>query len=178
MAFASWTYSGMQACLSTFLVVYLTQRIGFSVPVAGAALATAMTAGIIGRISWGVVADKWVKPRALLGVLGVTMSVGAALTATFTGTWPLAAIFVVSFVFGATAIGWNGVYLSEVARIAPAGKAGAATGASLAMTYAGVVVLPMLFWAVHAVSASYAAAFIAVGSLTLWRGVLFLKPTA
>jgi MFS family permease len=178
MAFASCTYSGMQACLSTFLVVYLNQRIGFSVPVAGAALATAMTAGIIGRISWGVVADTGVKPRALLGILGVTMSVGAALTAAFTDTWPLAAIFAVSFGYGATAIGWNGVYLSEVARIAPAGKAGAATGASLAMTYAGVVVLPMLFWAVHAVSASYAAAFIAVGSLTLWRGLLFLRPTA
>ena len=178
MAFASCTYSGMQACLSTFLVVYLNQRIGFSVPVAGAALATAMTAGIIGRISWGVVADNWVKPRALLGILGVTMSVGAALTAMFTGTWPLAAVFAVSFAYGATAIGWNGVYLSEVARIAPAGKAGAATGATLAMTYAGVVVLPMLFWAVHAVSASYAVAFIAVGSLTLWRGVLFLRPTA
>jgi len=178
MAFASCTYSGMQACLSTFLVVYLSQRIGFSVPVAGAALATAMTAGIIGRISWGVVADNGVKPRALLGILGVAMSVGAALTATFTDTWPLAAIFAVSFAYGATAIGWNGVYLSEVARIAPAGKAGAATGASLAMTYAGVVVLPMLFWAVHAVSASYAAAFIAVGSLTLWRGALFLRPTA
>jgi MFS family permease len=178
MAFASCTYSGMQACLSTFLVVHLNQRIGFSVPVAGAALATAMAAGIIGRISWGVVADNWVKPRALLGILGMTMSVGAALTATFTDTWPLAAVFAVSFAYGATAIGWNGVYLSEVARIAPGGKAGAATGASLAMTYAGVVVLPMLFWAVHAVSASYAAAFIAVGSLTLWRGVLFLKPTA
>jgi MFS family permease len=178
MAFASCTYSGMQACLSTFLVVHLNQRIGFSVPVAGAALATAMAAGIIGRISWGVVADNWLKPRALLGILGVTMSVGAALTATFTDTWPLAAVFAVSFAYGATAIGWNGVYLSEVARIAPGGKAGAATGASLAMTYAGVVVLPMLFWAVHAVSASYAAAFIAVGSLTLWRGVLFLKPTA
>lgn len=178
MAFASCTYSGMQACLSTFLVVYLTQRIGFSVPVAGAVLATAMTAGIIGRISWGVVADNWVKPRALLGILGVTMSVGAALTATFTGTWPLAAVFAVSFVYGATAIGWNGVYLSEVARIAPAGKAGAATGASLAMTYAGVVVLPMLFWVFVTLSDSYAAAFVAVGSLTLWWGVLFLKSTA
>lgn len=178
MAFASCTYSGMQACLSTFLVVYLTQQIGFSVPVAGAVLATAMVAGIIGRISWGVVADKWVKPRALLGILGVTMSVGAALTASFTGTWPLAAVLAVSAAYGATAIGWNGVFLSEVARIAPAGKAGAATGASLAMTYAGVMVLPTLFWAVHALSASYAVAFVAVGSLTFWRGALLLRPTA
>ncbi len=178
MALASWTYSGMQACLSTFLVVYLAQRIGFSVPVAGAALATAMTAGIIGRILWGVVADIGVKPRDLLGILGVTMSVGAFLTATFTGTWPLAAVLSVSVVYGATAIGWNGVYLSEVARIAPPGKAGAATGASLAMTYAGVVVLPMLFWLIVTLTDSYAAAFVAVGSLTLSRGLLFLNPTA
>jgi hypothetical protein len=39
-------------------------------------------------------------------------------------------------------------------------------------------VLPLLFWAVHAASGGYAAAFVAVGSLTLWRGVLFLRPTA
>jgi predicted MFS family arabinose efflux permease len=175
MAFASCTYSGMQACLSTFLVVYLTQRIGFSVPVAGAVLATAMTAGIIGRISWGVVADNWVKPRALLGILGMTMSVGAFLTATFTGTWPLAAIFGVSFAYGATAIGWNGVYLSEVARIAPPGKAGAATGASLAMTYAGVVALPTLFWLIVILGNSYAGAFAAAGGLTLWRSRYFFR---
>jgi len=73
---------------------------------------------------------------------------------------------------------WNGVYLSEVARIAPPGRAGAATGASLAMTYTGVVVLPMLFWVIVTLSDSYAAAFVAVGSLTLWWGVLFLKSTA
>ena len=175
MAFASCTYSGMQACLSTFLVVYLTQRIGFSVPVAGAVLATAMTAGIIGRISWGVVADKGVRPRTLLGILGVTMSVGAFLTATFTGTWPLAAVFAVSFAYGATAIGWNGVYLSEVARIAPPGKAGAATGASLAMTYAGVVALPTLFWLIVILGSSYAAAFAAAGGLTLWRSCYFFS---
>ncbi len=175
MAFASCTYSGMQASLSTFLVIYLNQRIGFSVPLAGAALATAMAAGIIGRISWGVVADNWVKPRALLGILGVTMSVGAALTATFTPTWPLVAVFAVSFAYGATAIGWNGVYLSEVARIAPAGKAGAATGASLAMTYAGVVVLPIMFWVIVVLSNSYAAAFAAAGVLTLWRSSYFFR---
>jgi predicted MFS family arabinose efflux permease len=175
MAFASCTYSGMQACLSTFLVVYLTQRIGFSVPVAGAVLATAMTAGIIGRISWGLVADNWVQPRALLGILGVTMSAGAALTAMFTGTWPLASVFAVSFAYGATAIGWNGVYLSEVVRIAPPGKAGAATGASLAMTYAGVVALPTLFWLIVILGNSYAAAFAAAGGLTLWRGSYFFR---
>lgn len=175
MAFATCTYSGMQSCLATFLVVYLAQRIEMSVPAAGAALATAMAAGILGRISFGVVADNWVKPRTLLGVLGVTMSVGAALTAAFTEAWPGALIFLVSFVYGATAIGWNGVYLSEVARIAPAGKAGSATGASLGMTYAGVVFLPMLFWIIVLLTDSYSAAYLAVAALTLWRGAYFFR---
>ena len=175
MGFASSTYSGMQACLSTYMVVYLTQRIGFSVQVAGAVLATAMSAGVIGRIAWGVLADNWFKPRVLLGVIGLGMSAGALLTASFDATWPLAAIFVVSAVYGATAIGWNGVYLSEVARIAPPGKAAAATGASLAMTYAGVVALPTMFWAIVALSDSYAAGFIAVGCFTLWRGSYFFR---
>lgn len=175
MGFASSTYSGMQSCLSTFLVVYLTQRIGSSVQVAGAALATAMTAGIIGRIAWGIVADNSAKPRAVLGMIGMGMSLCALLTAGFTSGWPLAAVFAVSFVYGLTATGWNGVYLSEVARIAPPGKAAAATGASLAMTYAGVVALPMMFWAIVAVSDSYAAAFLAAAALTLWRGSYFFR---
>jgi MFS family permease len=175
MGFASSTYSGMQACLSTYMVVYLTQSIGFSVQVAGAALASAMAAGVIARIAWGVLADNWFKPRALLGVIGLGMSVGALLTASFSETWPLAAIFVVSAVYGATAIGWNGVFLSEVARIAPPGKAAAATGAALAMTYAGVVALPIMFWAFVMLSDSYAAAYVAAACLTLWRGSYFFR---
>jgi MFS family permease len=175
MALASCTYSGMQSCLATFLVVYLVQRIGLSVPVAGAALAAAMAAGIVSRATWGVVADNWIRPRTLLGILGVTMSAGAALTAGFSAAWPLALIFAVSLVYGATAIGWNGVYLSEVARIAPAGRAGSATGASLAMTYAGVVLLPMLFWIIVSLTDSYSAAYLAAAALTLWRGSFLFR---
>ncbi|HWQ37716.1 MAG TPA: MFS transporter [Burkholderiales bacterium] len=175
MGLASAAYSGMQACLATFLVVYLHQRVGFSVPVAGAALATAMSAGIVGRIAWGIVADHWVRPRALLGIIGLTMSACAAMTAAFSDHWPVAIVFAVSFVYGATAIGWNGVYLSEVARIAPAGRAGSATGASLAMTYAGVVVLPSVFWIIVGLSGSYAAGFLAAAALSLWRSSYFLR---
>ncbi len=148
---------------------------GFGLAAAGAALSTAMIAGIGGRIAWGVVADNWLKPRLLLGLLGLGMSLAAFMTALISSSWPAAAVFVVSFVYGATAVGWNGVYLSEVARIAPPGRAAAATGASLAMTYSGVMVLPTLFWAIVALSGSYAAAFVATGLLTLWRGSYLLR---
>jgi MFS family permease len=175
MALASFSYSGMQMCLGSFLVVFLADKIGFSVAVAGAALAVAMIAGSIGRVSWGIVADNWVTPRKLLGLLGVSMAAASFVTAAISNTWPLAMIFLVSALFGATAIGWNGVYLSEVARIAPPGRAGSATGASLAMTYAGVVFAPTVFWLIVHASGSYAIAFLAIGLFTLWRGSYFLR---
>jgi MFS family permease len=178
LALASFSYSGMQMCMGSFLVVFLVDRMGLTVSGAGAALSIAMVAGSVGRILWGVVADNWMSPRMVLGWLGAIMALSAFVTASMAPSWPYIVMLAVSFVYGASAIGWNGVYLSEVVRMAPPGKAGSATGASLAMTYAGVVFLPTIFWAIVHLSGSYAAAFLAVGSLTLWRGVLFLRPTA
>jgi MFS family permease len=175
LSIASFTYSGMQMCLGSFLVVFLHDHAGHSLSVAGAVLATAMAAGIAGRIFWGVVADRGVRPRTLLGVLGVAMSVAAFATAQISPAWPVLAVAAVSLVYGGTAVGWNGVYLSEIARIAPAGRAASATGASIAMTYAGVVSMPALFWLIVQLSGSYAAAFVAAGCLTLWRGARLLR---
>jgi MFS family permease len=174
MGFASFTYSGMQMCLASYLVVYLYEHAGMSLAAAGAALSTAMAAGIAGRIFWGVVADHWVPPRPLLGALGVAMSCTAFTMAGVSAAWPLGLVFALSATYGATAVGWNGVYLAEVARIVPIHQAAAATGGTLAMTYLGVVALPLMFWAIVAATGTYAVAFVAAGVLTLWRSAFFL----
>lgn len=175
LAFASFSYSGMQMCMGSFLVVFLTERIGLTVATAGAALSAAMLAGTVGRVLWGIIADRWASPRGVLGMLGAIMAIAAFLTAGMTAAWPYALLIVVSMMFGASAIGWNGVFLAEVVRNAPQGTAGSATGASLAMTYAGVVVLPTIFWLLVHFSGSYAAAFVAIGVFTLWRGSYFFR---
>ncbi|MGH8802357.1 MAG: hypothetical protein ACREX6_08705 [Casimicrobiaceae bacterium] len=54
-------------------------------------------------------------------------------------------MIVLAACFGATAIGWNGVQLAEVARLAPPGAAGKVTAATSVVTFAGVVVGPPLF---------------------------------
>jgi len=176
LSMASFTYSGMQMCLGSFLVVFLHDRAGHSLSAAGAVLATAMAAGIAGRVFWGVVADSGVRPQALLGALGVAMSIAAVATAQVSAEWPALAVAAVSIVYGATAVGWNGVYLSEIARVAPMERAAAATGASIAMTYAGVVAMPAMFWLIVELGGSYRAAFVAAGCLTLWRGARLLRP--
>ena len=177
LALASFSYSGMQMCMGSFLVVFLTERVGLTVSSAGAALSMAMIAGAVGRIAWGILADNWIAPRTVLAALGVLMAVSAFVMAAATPSWPYTLLLVVSFVFGASAIGWNGVYLAEVVRNAPQGTAGSATGASLAMTYAGVVFLPTIFWLIVHVSGSYPSAFVVVGLFTLWRGSYFFRKT-
>jgi hypothetical protein len=79
-----------------------------------------------------------------------------------TPAWPHAAVFGVALVHGATAIGWNGVYLSEVARLATPGAAGAATGGALALTFLGIVAGPPAFVAIVTATGSYRIAFFAI----------------
>jgi hypothetical protein len=78
---------------------------------------------------------------------------------------------VLGFVFGATAIGWNGVQLSEVARIAPPGSAGKVTGATGFVTFAGVVFGPPSFALLSSLTGGYRAGFLAFAALSLAAGL-------
>ena len=74
--------------------------------------------------------------------------------------------------FGASATGWNGVYLAAVARRAPAGMAGTATGGALSITYLGVVLVPAAFGFVSDVAGSFSAAYIWLAVPILACGLL------
>ncbi len=172
VAAVSFVYSGMQMCTTGFIVAYLADELGVSLVAAGLALTTASVCGVAARIAWGALADRWLTPHLTLALLGALMAAFSGAVALFTSAWPFAAMLVVLAALGATAIGWNGVYLAEVARVAPAGQAGLATGGCLFFTFVGVVVCPALFgWAQRA-SGSYAASFgaatVVCAAVALW----------
>lgn len=159
MALVSFVYNGMQMCVSTFIVVYLTEAIGLPLVVAGLGLTAANSAGVVGRILWGVVADRVGSPRLTLAALGALMSLGALTVAAFTPAWPVWVMLLVCALLGGTAIGWNGVYLAQVARSAPGGQAGVATGGCLFFTFVGAVLSPFFFGVLVRASGSYATSF-------------------
>jgi MFS family permease len=159
LAFASLGYGAVQLVFITYFVSYLNLALGYSLVAAGLVYAFAHGAGIIGRIVWGAVADRWMAPRAMLAMLGGMSAVSGLLSATFSPAWPLAAVVAVAVLFGASAVGWNGVYLAEVARSAPPGQVGTATGGAQFFTFAGAFAGPPLFAGAVSVSASYAVAF-------------------
>ena len=174
LALTGFVYAATQVCLSSFLVVYLTETLGFGIVAAGLALTVANLGGIVGRIAWGGTADRWVPPRAMLGSIGVAAGLCAYATAGFGAGWPPSLIFLVGALFGATAIGWNGVQLAEVARLSPAGQAGAVTGASGFVTFAGVVIGPPVFALLAATTGSYRIGFLVFGSASLACGARLL----
>jgi MFS family permease len=173
---ASFMFAGMQQTFSVFIVTYLVGALDMSLVKAGVALSVSQAGGIAGRILWGFVADLTGNARAVLGALGVASAIGTFACATFTVAWPFLAVLAVCAVVGATAIGWNGVYLAEIARLAPEGQAGRATGGALFVTFFGVVAAPVVFSGLAAFTGSYEAGFAVLAASTGIAGLALLRP--
>jgi fucose permease len=160
LAIASFLYSGVQLCLTGFLLTYLVRDVELGLVVAGTMLSITHACGAVGRISWGWIADRWRSGGAALVANGALSIVGALLLAAVAPQWPAAAITAACALFGFCALGWNGVYIAAIARRAPAGTIGHATGGSLMLTFAGVIVIPPAFAALHdQLDISYGTAF-------------------
>lgn len=96
----------------------------------------------------------------MLLILASMMALGALAAAFLTPETPRVVVLGILVTFGASAIGWNGVYLAEVARRAPTGMASMATGGTLSFTFLGVVVGPPMFGALSGLFGTYRAGFL------------------
>lgn len=178
LAACSFLFSAVQVSVTAYMVTYLNGSLGMTLLAAGAALSVSQLAGVVGRIAWGAVADRGLGPRNTLMLLAVLMIVGSVLTALLQPGWPTALIWAIVALLGASAIGWNGVYLATVARQAPPGQAATATGGTLMFTFMGVVLGSPAFGALAGFSGSYRLAFAALAlpaalalGLLLWRAM-------
>lgn len=177
LAAVSFVLSGIQISFTAYLVSYLTTSLGLAALLAGSVLALSQLGGVVGRIAWGYVADRLLRPLTTLALL-VTVTALASLTTASLGAWPIAPpgllLACLMFIFGATASGWNGVYLAEVARQAPAGLVGMATSGTLACTFLGVLLGAPLFGLVVSSRGGYAAAFSLEALLALGAALLLM----
>ncbi|MBP9671469.1 MAG: MFS transporter [Ottowia sp.] len=176
LAACSFLFSAVQVSTTAYMVTYLNESLGMTLLAAGAALSVSQLAGVVGRIAWGAVADRGLGPRNTLMLLATLMIVGSVLTALLQPQWPTLLIWAIVALLGASAIGWNGVYLATVARQAPPGQAGVATGGTLLFTFMGVVCGSPAFGALAGASGSYRIAFAALAlpaalalGLLVWR---------
>ena len=179
---ASFTYAAIQMCVFSFLVVYLVDRLGYSLTAAGMAFSAMQIAGVVARIGWGWLADRFVSARIVLGGLGLVSASFVVLIAWFGADWPFWTVAGVCALAGATVSGWNGVFLAEIARVAPEGQVSAATGGTIFFTYFGLVVGPSVFSGIVALSGSFVVAFHVIAVAIALAGLMVLRrggtPTA
>ena len=177
MCIAGFVYGGVQITLVTYLVTFMVESFALSLVLAGLVMAASQVASVIGRVLWGALADRGgaatAARRTMLGLLGLGMGVSALAALSADPAWPRGLLFAYAAVFGATAVGWNGVWLAEIARLAP-GRASEATGGCLFFTFLGVVVTPPIFNAVLALTGSYAVAYAVFAAPALAVGVWML----
>lgn len=145
LAIVSMMFSIVQLCLSGYLMAYLAGDVGIDLVRAGILYAFAQGAGIGGRLVWGHLADRIGSAVAVLLLIALLMGGSAFMLSLVDVGWAVMPMGLVIMALGATAIGWNGVYLSEVARLAPDGQVAAMTGGALFFTFLGVVMGPPIF---------------------------------
>jgi MFS family permease len=174
LSLVSFIYAGMQITLLAYLVTFLVEDFSLSLVLAGMVMAASQLTSVAARIGWGVFADRVASRRVTLGLLGIGMGVTAMSALAANPGWPLWALFVFAMAYGATAVGWNGVFLAEIARLAPRDRVSDATGGSAFFTFLGVVVTPPLFHGLLNMTSSYAMTYALFGLPALAAGLRLL----
>lgn len=162
LSLAGFCFASVQLCLSVFTVTLLVEDLDARLVHAGFAMSAVMVTGAVGRIFWGWVADLIDSATKVLLMVTAMTVVGALITALMTPQWPFAVAAVTLCLLGFASLGWNGAYLAEVARLAPAGRVASASGGSLFFTFGGVLLGPPAFTGLHWLLDSYTRSFAAL----------------
>lgn len=156
-----------QSCWFTFTVIYLIDRLGYSLGEAGVVFAVMQAGGVIGRIALGWLSDHLQSTTAPLLIAAIFSAATTVMLGCSTPGWPLWAMVVLAFVAGASAASWNGVQIAEVARRSPSHLISeTAAGASILVAVVNMVA-PAAFAAFVAASGRYDYAFACAGACTL-----------
>ena len=164
---AAFCLAFIQLCVSTFTVVMLVGEGGYTLVEAGLMLSVTQIFGVLGRIAWGWVADRSGDCMAALQYLTL-VSVACCVAVFFLAPgWPVWLTALLYAVFGATAIGWNGLYTAEVARCSPPGQVSLVTGGAMVWNFAGILTGPTAFTLLYKAIGSYATTFGAIVVIAL-----------
>lgn len=172
LALMGFAYAFYQFCLFAFLITMLVQDFHWSLVAAGSMATMMQVGGVVGRLAWSLLADRIGRGQQILVAIGV-FSAACGLALGFAGpAWPTWLLTLVLFYFGFCLVGWNGLWMAEIARASGREHVGLATGGVLVFTFSGVVAGPALFATAYRALGSYAATYAAFSGLAVAGAVL------
>jgi MFS family permease len=163
-------FAAVQGATTAFFVTFMTAGLGFSLTFAGTLYAMLLASSVAGRIVLGFVADWAGSPRPVLSALAVLSVISSLMIAALSSDWSTPLVFAVVLFAGFSIATWNGLYLAEVAILAPdtVSEATAATTFFVFSTYmvtppiAGVIISLFGYRAVFLVTACLAVTSAAI----------------
>ncbi|MBC7780672.1 MAG: MFS transporter [Proteobacteria bacterium] len=164
LSLAAFFYAFTQLCVTSFTVTMLVTEFGVGLVQAGLLLSLVQLSGVVSRVLFGIYADRLGSALKPLALIGCATAVMCAITALLGPGWPRTGLYLLLVCLGASAVGWTGMFIAEVARVAPKGQVGIATSGAIAFNFLGILCGPALFAVAYGFVGSYAQTF---GLLTL-----------
>lgn len=162
MSLVAMIFSAIQRIVLSFTVIYLVAEGRYGLVEAGVMLSVVQIGGSASRICWGWLADRMGSSlQVLMIICGLTIT-STLLLALFDPEWNRLLVYVLFFVIGTTAVGWNGVFHAEAARLSPPGMASVVAAGTTFFVFGGVLVGPAAFAAAHGGIGSYGNTFLLV----------------
>jgi MFS family permease len=159
LALAMFCFVGLQGLFGSYFVTVVTRQLETPLSVANHIFSLAMSAAIFARILWGWVGSRFIPARVLLGILALVMVVASVGTGLYNRSWSIPMVAVVAVLYCISAIGWHGLLLSEIARLAPKGNIGGITGAVLAFGGSGMMSFPVIYAQIVNATGNYSIGF-------------------
>ena len=177
LSFACFAFNGVQSVFTAYFVTYLV-ALGYELTAAGFLFSVVVAVAVPCPVLWGWIGSFHLAPRLVMAGLALGMAGSVALTGLFTVAWPVVAMGLVGAVLSATAMSWHGILLSETARLAPAGSAGAVTGGVLSFGQIGALLGPFSFSLLLGLTGGYGAGWALCIIPGLWVGISLSRQRA
>jgi len=159
LSVSAFCYAFCQLCVTSFTVTMLVTEMDLGLVEAGLLLSLVQFSGVVSRIGFGLWADRKGSALVPLALVGAGTAFMCAITALLDPGWSRTALWLLLVMLGGTAVGWTGMFVAEVARIAPRGQVGLATGSAIAFNFLGILAGPAIFAIVYPWAGSYAHTF-------------------
>lgn len=166
-------FAVVQCTTQTFFVIYVHAGLGYGLAIAGWLFAIMQGISVLGRIVFGVIADRRRAPRSMLMGLAAASAAAALLLAGLSPGLGLLPLLAATLFVGISVATWNGLYLAEVARLAPGDRVAEVTAGSTFFIFLVYTLAPPAFGALIS-RFGYEAAFVVAALGATMSGLTLL----
>ncbi|QIZ69136.1 MFS transporter [Geobacillus subterraneus] len=171
--------SSAQMCLTTYVVFFAHEQLGYNIYLAGLLLFVSEIGGSIGRVLWGMISDGLFGGKRLIVLILIALvtSVCSIITSLLPTDAPFEIVLPLIAVFGFSIAGFNGIWMNAATEAVPERWSGLASGFSICIGSWGVIIGPPIFGWIVDWSHNYTTAWlflslimVVVIGLLLWGG--------